>query len=72
MTPDAAKRIWTELGEKVWARCDCCGFGWKMKRGDAFLCPGCGNEPEKVIFSGARTFVHLPEEQPSWSAWKRL
>lgn len=70
MTPEAAKKIWT-LQEAVWAQCHCCGHGWKMKRGEAFLCPACSNEPSQVHLTGAGTYVHLLEEQPEWSAWKR-
>ena len=69
MTPNEAKKIWTVL-DSIWAQCHGCGHTWKMKRGDAFLCPSCSNEPAEVQFSGAGTYLHLPEELPEWSAWK--
>ena len=71
MTPDREKQLWTNVGEEAHARCDTCGFGWKMQRGDRFRCPYCGNEPEDVLLGRAGSFVMLMDEQPEWSAWKR-
>ena len=71
MTPDKEKKIWTEVGQEAHARCECCGLGWKMNRGDRFRCPGCGNEPEEVCLGRAGTFIQLLDEQPPWSAWRR-
>jgi predicted RNA-binding Zn-ribbon protein involved in translation (DUF1610 family) len=71
MTEKKSREQWKELATaKVHARCECCGHGWKLYRGDAFACPHCGNSPEYVICR-ARSFVQLPEEPMEWSAWKR-
>jgi len=71
MSPSILKKIWSKLADRVWAHCHSCGHGWKLYRDDHFICPYCSNAPEEVSLTGAGTFVHLLEEQPSWSAWKR-
>jgi hypothetical protein len=70
MTPDAEKRVWSKINfNEVHARCDCCGFTWKLYRGDAFVCPFCYNSPDDVDVSTG--FVKLREQPEEWSAWRR-
>jgi len=49
------------------ARCDACGHGWRIERGDRFLCPFCGNEPERVLLE--RNVALLPDEEST--RWTR-
>jgi len=72
MTPDKVKQKWEKISTpKVHARCEVCGHGWKLYRGDAFVCPACSNSPDEIILRPGG-FVQLPEKLPSWSAWYRL
>ena len=71
MTPDKIKQNWDRLSTpKIRCRCECCGHDFELFRGDAFVCPACGNAPDEIIFR-PMGYVQLAEEPPQWSAWRR-